>query len=719
MNKLKLLSVLIASCFASTAWSAAIESGTIKQSTSIADDITVTTSEGEDYAILAQEGTAIQLTGNSITVNSAEGGIRAEAESGSIVLGKEGSTVIVNSSGTNTAYAVWAKGASGKKGGRVEINGKSLIINSVSSTGQAWGLLAQNTTTGSTLDKATLIVNSENTVINTKAGEEGGGLGIVLMSEGVLEVNGNLEVNADYAIVARGGSVLKINESNTKTVKLNGSIDFNYDKPTSGTKIDSDVLINLTGPDSYWNGNAQYSYNGTPSEASKLNVSGLKLGISNGAVWSVSKTIDEIGEQSGSKTLPINDLTMNDGIITISDSTQTVNIENMTGTGGTINAQTVRNKDGSFSTAKLAVKSLNSEATMTEKYVGINSDEISAEDLDKLSAVATDSTTLTRRQVVEAGDINGEITREISADGTKGEVKEAVNLKQDAYQSLTAMNMLSWRHEMNDLTKRMGELRMSPQGIGSWARLYGSEQEYGDQNLKMKNTSIQVGADYSVGGGWTVGGAFTYTNGDAAYDLGDADSDSYSAAIYGTWLADNGFFLDLIGKYTWMESDFTLNGFDGSQKNNAVSASAEFGWHFKLNDLAFIEPQAELTYGRVFGDDFDGMANGALRISQDDFDSLIGRAGLRAGFYFPENRGTIYVRVSGAYDFMGDFEYTASNASTSRKFEDDLGGAWVEYAVGANFNLTESTYTYVDLERTSGGDVRENWRWNIGLRTVF
>lgn len=168
-----------------------------------------------------------------------------------------------------------------------------------------------------------------------------------------------------------------------------------------------------------------------------------------------------------------------------------------------------------------------------------------------------------------------------------------------------------------------------------------------------------------------------------------------------------------------MESDFTLNGFDGSQKNNAVSASAEFGWHFKLNDLAFIEPQAELTYGRVFGDDFDGMANGALRISQDDFDSLIGRAGLRAGFYFPENRGTVYARVSDAYDFMGDFEYTASNASTNRKFEDDLGGAWVEYAVGANLNLTESTYTYVDLERTSGGDVRENWRWNIGLRTVF
>ena len=36
----------------------------------------------------------------------------------------------------------------------------------------------------------------------------------------------------------------------------------------------------------------------------------------------------------------------------------------------------------------------------------------------------------------------------------------------------------------------------------------------------------------------------------ALYDHINADSDSYSAAIYGTWLADNGFFVDLIGKYT-------------------------------------------------------------------------------------------------------------------------------------------------------------------------
>ena len=55
---------------------------------------------------------------------------------------------------------------------------------------------------------------------------------------------------------------------------------------------------------------------------------------------------------------------------------------------------------------------------------------------------------------------------------------------------------------------------------------------------------------------------------------------------------------------------------------------------------------------------------------------------------------------------------------SSRNFY-DLGGAWVEYAVGANFNLTDNAYTYVDLERTSGGEVTENWRWNVGFRYVW
>lgn len=708
---------------------------------SITEDLTI--SGAYDKGIDASSGNQFDFSGKNLSIDITEGpgwgsgnvGIHAgyvkssSATQSTINLGNKGKTesisvkVTDNSGKPDIAVGIWAEGqvANDIKGGVININTKSLVVD-VTSKAWAYGLYSQNKTTTSTSDLSTININADDIYINatTTGSSENGysAIAIVAQSQGVMNINGNLEVNADTAISARGGAVLKVNESNTKTVKLNGIIDFNYDGPTSGTKVDADVTVNLTGPESYWNGNAQYSYNGKPSD-DKLSVSGLKLGISAGAVWNVTKTVEESSTATGAKTVAINQLTFNDGIISVPDAAQTVQIENMTGTGGTINAKTVKNDDGSFSVAKLAVSNVVGAATLTENYVGINADDVTSEDLDNLKAVTADAASLTREQVVSEGDINGGLSRVVNPDGTKGEVLETKNTKQDAYQTLTAMNALAWRHEMNDLTKRMGELRDSPVGIGSWARLYGSEQEYGDQNLKTRSTSVQVGTDFPVGENWKVGAALTYTNGDTSYEVGKADSDSYSGAIYGTWLSESGQFVDLIAKYTRMKSDFSLNGFNGSQDNDALSVSAEYGWHLKLNDLLFVEPQVELTYGRVFGDTFDAEANNAMTIEQDDFDSLIGRVGVRTGFYFPNNKGTVYLRVSGAYDFQGEYEYTARNAQTKRSFKDDLGGAWVEYAVGANFNLTDNAYTYVDLERTSGGEVTENWRWNVGFRYVW
>ena len=198
---------------------------------------------------------------------------------------------------------------------------------------------------------------------------------------------------------------------------------------------------------------------------------------------------------------------------------------------------------------------------------------------------------------------------------------------------------------------------------------------------------------------------------------GDADNDAYSIGVYGTWMADNGLFLDVIGKYGRLSNDFSINHIDGSFDNNAYSLSAEIGWRFEPCSFGFIEPQAELTYGRIDGDTFRA---GNVRFEQGDFDSLVGRVGVRVGAKFPDDRGNLYLRVSGAYDFQGDYDNTVTSlVGAHRKLSEDLGGAWIETAIGGNFRLTDSTNAWVDLERNNGGEVVENWRWNIGLRTEF
>lgn len=328
---------------------------------------------------------------------------------------------------------------------------------------------------------------------------------------------------------------------------------------------------------------------------------------------------------------------------------------------------------------------------------------------------------LSTNTIVE-GDVKGALTQEVDAAGNAGTVTETVNQKLDGYSSIAALSAVQWRHENDTLLKRMGELRDSSGVIGSWVRIYGSEQEYGAQSVTAKNTTVQVGADHDIGSGFELGGAISYTDGSSTFDMGESDANMYGVALYGTWLADNGLFVDVIGKYSRLENKFTSGTMKGEFDNNALSLIVETGWHYVLNDLAFVEPSASFTYGRIMGDDF--VAHNGVKVEQDDYDSLIGRLGVRSGFYFPEKKGNIYARVAVLHDFMGDMEATASKANdagvrqTSR-LKEELGDTWVEYGIGANFNLSKNAYTFVDLEKTSGSDVKENWKWTVGVRYAF
>lgn len=484
-------------------------------------------------------------------------------------------------------------------------------------------------------------------------------------------------------------------------MKLNGDIDFTYNETTSGTKVDATIDITLSGADSYWVGNASTSTTaGTPPEG-YTDVHGLKVKLKNQAQW----TPTVVTATNTLHNIAINELKLDDGVISLSKELV---------------------EAGQFSVDKLE-----NAASLKVVASNVTADDVTAESAGKTLEVlgktvavkesSTDAGGSTVTAVVDEGEIKGAITQVFDTSGTaQGEAVEQANTKLTAFGSVAALSAFQWRHDMNDLTKRMGELRTSPEGVGSWVRLYGSEQEYGSQNLEARNTSIQVGSDLDVGAGWKVGAAFSYTDGSATYDEGDADSKSYGLGIYGTWIAQNGQFVDLIAKYSRMSTDFALNGMTGDYDNNAYSVSAEVGWHLKLGEAAFIEPQAELTYGQVIGASFT-TGNG-VKVEQDDFDAFIGRVGVRTGFPFPENKGLMYLRAYVLHDFEGESSAVASlisDRSVRSDIRDDLGGTWCEFGLGANYNLTKNAYTYVDLEKTTGGEVKENWRWNVGMRYVW
>ena len=132
--------------------------------------------------------------------------------------------------------------------------------------------------------------------------------------------------------------------------------------------------------------------------------------------------------------------------------------------------------------------------------------------------------------------------------------------------------------------------------------------------------------------------------------------DAFSVAAYGTWLADNGMFADVIARVAKADADMTVDGvYKGKLENMAYSLSGEFGWRFDLNDQFYAEPQVEATYTYIDSDKMTLAGNGETYNYQvEGFDSFIGRMGVLAGMKCPNQKGDVYVRASVVHEFLGD-----------------------------------------------------------------
>ena len=726
-----------------------VNAATYTENTTLADKIFT-------QSVTAIDGATVTVTGDEITGklfkatnHPSDVGSQYSYEQSKILLGNaETKKITINNSYTGSAAAVLSGlSASGPSddhdyaGSQIYVTTKDLVMNLHSDNYYVYGINAMNATTNRRDENSELVdgaketvkvvINAENTIINATTGtdidpqyKEHRAIGIVAFSEAEVEINGNLYVNAGSVIATRGKGLININkDKNADTiVQLNGDINFNYDQPTSKTPVRAVVNINLLNDQSFLKGNIVTNGQNIPEGYDKVDA--MNLGLSNGGTWYIPEVVAGLDQNDVAINLDING-----GVVDVAESDRTILVKKLEGEGGTLKIGTVMNADGTFEYSTMNVEAADADnaTAFTIAYQGITADDIdnAEEAMQALDDVVNveNSAAVIQKKVIAEGDINGAITQVTDTQGEViEEVKQEVNQKLDGYSSIAALSAVQWRHENDTLQKRMGELRDSEGTIGAWARVYGSEQEYGAQSVTAKNTTVQVGADYDIGSGFKLGGAFSYTDGSSTFDMGESDANMYGVALYGTWLADSGLFVDMIGKYSRLENEFTSGTMKGEFDNNAMSLAVETGWHYALNELGFVEPSVGVTYGRIMGDDF--VAHNGVKVEQDDYDSLIGRLGVRSGFYFPEKKGNIYARVAVLHDFMGDMEATASKANAAgvmqtTHLKEDLGDTWVEYGIGANFNLSKNAYTFVDLEKTAGSDVKENWKWTVGARIAF
>lgn len=297
--------------------------------------------------------------------------------------------------------------------------------------------------------------------------------------------------------------------------------------------------------------------------------------------------------------------------------------------------------------------------------------------------------------------------------------------------SALTSSILVWRNDMNDMYKRMGDLRIGAES-GLWARVYGGRISYDANNAYMKNSywAAQVGMDKRLASGWHVGGAFGYNDGSATYRYGGkGDPKLYTLAAYATRVSEDGQYVDIVAKVGKLSNKFTAyNKYDAPALRNYVEGkydtygygiSAEYGKKIRMGK-GFITPQAELTWSRLSSDSFAAAAPSgeSMRVNQSSVNSLIGRLGVVAGV--ESDKGNFYAKASLFHEFDGDGHILFTEpGKTGKRSSFSLKDTWVEIALGGNYYLSPRSMIYADFTKSFGGDYKVDWRINAGIRFSF
>lgn len=542
---------------------------------------------------------------------------------------------------------------------------------------------------------------SRNTEVTIKANQSA-------VINGDINVNGNISKYEDDK-----------NNKSELTIEFNGDSKITGDINVKGSDADKDtqkVIVNLGGTGNMTASKGVYNVDNNAN----VNFTGGQWVINE---WNTAEGKDagNAAVKSGA-SVDVNGASMTVGKL---ETAGTLNLKSKDGKAANISAETLKGANGTVTTDSLEnkIQAGTSEATgLTVKGNGDIADQIAA-DASKakvLANVVTSGNGANAKSAAseieaDAGVISGGFRAAVK-DGGIEKFTEFVNTSNQAVSSMANLSLMTWRQENNDMNKRLGEVRASEGSQGIWARMARGQSKYSAQGIKNQYNYYQLGYDSKISDDWILGGAFTYTDGDSSYTNGSGTNKHTGFAVYGSNLRDDGSFIDLIAKYAHMKNDFDVNGGVGSgdYSTNGLSFSAEYGKRFHQEGY-WIEPQAELTYGRVSSADFT-TKNGAS-VHQDSMDSLVGRLGFSLGKDIKQ--GNAYVRASYLYDFQGDTSVTMSKGGAATTFKTDLGGGWWEFGVGTNLDLGHDTHFYLDVETTAGGDVDTPWQWNAGVRYSF
>ena len=276
--------------------------------------------------------------------------------------------------------------------------------------------------------------------------------------------------------------------------------------------------------------------------------------------------------------------------------------------------------------------------------------------------------------------------------------------------------------DINNLNKRMGELRGINATAGSWARILGG-QGSGD-GFENKFTHVQAGFDKQsqiLGGSVFSGVVLTHTSSDIDGEIAKGDVKTIGGGFYISGVFDNGWYVDAIAKYTSnnhkMDYNFpnmNLRFLDSDYNTNSIYLGGELGYRFDFNNF-YIEPQAEFVYLNTSGATLNNSNGFQMEIKNSDL--LVGRA----GFNFARELWLGHVRayalggLSYQWEMVKNAEILVEGDSAKNNNKDSR----MLMNLGLNMVASENLRIGLTLEKSTFGDYDTDLAVNLNARYSF
>jgi outer membrane autotransporter protein len=284
-----------------------------------------------------------------------------------------------------------------------------------------------------------------------------------------------------------------------------------------------------------------------------------------------------------------------------------------------------------------------------------------------------------------------------------------------------------WSSELSTLRSRMGEVRGKEQA-GGWIRAYGSRFNASTSegvDYRNQQSGLSLGADAPLPvsvGQLSVGLMTGYSKNNL--DIGRGTSGkvgSYYVGAYGTWLLEDGYYLDGVLKLNRFRNESKVAMNDGAKakgnyESTGIGGSLEFGRHIKFADGYFLEPFTQLSSVWVQGDSYT-LDNG-MRADNNRTQSVLGKVGASAGRSIALKDGGVlqpYLRVAAAHEFSRNNEVEVNKT----RFDNQLSGSRGEVGAGVSVSLSERLQLHADFDYMKGKGVEQPWGANVGLKLAF